>query len=234
MKRRAALLLPVLLVGWLLTGCAEPVAVPIRVAVPGALDPNRYPRLAVLPFVSAEEELDPEVRHALTQMLRLRLERMEGFIVLGEGVTRSRLRDETIGLKELESREAIQSWGSLLEASALIAGIVHYYTLLQPQQRYVDRYSYELQRYVREVETVFYRSYYLSLELIVYDAKTGEVLYRDTLTNRYDEPQSALGAVWTEVTGTEEVLYELAQQPIRTFVRRLTPHYEYEQRFLAR
>jgi TolB-like protein len=225
---------------WLLVlvsgaGCARTVVVPIRVKVAADIDTQKYPTLAVLPFADRDGRLTEEQLTPLADVLRRSLGRIPGVSVLGSGATSEGIGDRQLSVASLESPEEVAEWAQVLDVSAVVTGIVRYYTAVVPHRRYVERYSLQLQRYVTEQEDSWVRTHHLALEVAVRDGETGEILVRPPVrAASYEERQSILGDVLRAATGPGRILYDLARAPLNDFVRRITPHYEYEERYLSR
>jgi hypothetical protein len=215
-------------------GCSSTVTVPVRVKVAAELDLQKYDRVAVIPFVDKENRLNAEQLDELTELLRQNLSRIPNFNVQPALTTRELLENEALNADTLRDPEHIRNWGGVLNTPAVITGVVRYYSVTAPRQHYVERYSFQLQRYVTEVETYLARTHYLNVELTVWDSETGKVLLPFKRSRQVEETESVVGFVVREAIGTSSLLNRLIREPLRDFSRRIMPHYEYEERYLAR
>ncbi|MDA1192872.1 MAG: hypothetical protein O3A46_14455 [Candidatus Poribacteria bacterium] len=215
-------------------GCQSAVTVPIRVQVESTIDVKKYPTVAVLPFIDVDDRLDREPLNGLTDMMQQRLSHVSGMTVISQSITNDLMAGELLTEDSLIDPSQITNWGGMLGVSAVAVGTVRYYTLMQPEQRYVERYSYQLQRYVTERETALIRSFHLRIDMKLYDATTGEPLLSLSRSRRDDQAQSPLSAVVSELGGSTNMLLALAGTPIREFARRVAPHFDFEERYLAK
>jgi len=210
------------------------VIVPVRVKVAAELDVQKYNRIAVIPFVDKENRLSSEQLDELTELLRQNLVRIPNLSVQPGLTTRELLENEELNAETVHNPENIRNWGGVLNTPAVITGVVRYYSVTAPRQHYVERYSFQLQRYVTEVETYLARTHYLHIELTVWDSETGSVLLPFKRSRQVEETESVVGYIVREATGTSSLLSRLIREPLRDFSRRIMPHYEYEERVLVR
>ena len=218
----------------LLAGCSSTVTVPVRVKVAAELDLRKHDRVAVIPFVDKENRLNAEQLEELTELLRQNLSRIPNFNVQPGLTTRELLESEDLNADTLRDPDHVRNWGGALNTPAVITGIVRYYSVTAPRQHYVERYSFQLQRYVTEVETYLARTHYLNVEFTVWDSETGTALLPFKRNRQVEETESVVGYVVREAMGTSSLLNRLIREPLRDFSRRIMPHYEYEERVLAR
>ncbi|MBM3214365.1 hypothetical protein FJZ36_05570 [Candidatus Poribacteria bacterium] len=229
-SRRLAILL---CAAWAL-GCGSSVVVPMRVRVGSEVDLSRYRRIAVLPFVDQDNRLQADELDELTTMVRRSLTRTTNLPIVPASTTSAALSREELTAETLRDPEYIRSWGGMLESDAIVAGIVRYYSVASPRRQYVERYSYQQQRYVTDIETQIVRTHYVSVELAVWNAESGEVVLPFTRRRQLQQQESVVGYVVREVAGQSSVVGRLIRAPVRDFLRRVAPHYETEERYLAR
>jgi hypothetical protein len=218
----------------ILPGCQRIVAVPIRVKVASSLDLGEHTTFAVIPFVDRDSKLPPERLYELTQMLHRGLNQMRGVTVVSQSAVYDLMETEDLSVDGFEDVDNVMAWGEMLGATAVVTGVVRYYTVLESRQRPVERYSYQLQRYVSDVTTELARAHYMRLHLRIHDARDGTILVERTLRRNYHEPQSVFSMMVSEIAGSSDIVVRLAQSRIRRFVRGIAPHYELEERYLAR
>ena len=144
------------------------------------------------------------------------------------------MEGEDLSVEGLADIDSVVAWGEMLGATAVVTGVVRYYTVLESRNRPVERYSYQLQRYVSDVTTELARAHYLRLHIRIIDARDGATLVERTLRRNYREPQSVFSMMVSEIAGSSDIVVRLAQARIRRFVRGIAPHYEIEERYLAR
>lgn len=230
MSRVLAALLSLSVLG----GCSSTVPVSVRVKVGAELDLRPYDPIAVIPFVDKENRLRTEQLEELTELLRQYLSRIPHLNVQPGLTTRELLENEELNAETLRDPDQIRTLGGVLGAPAVITGIVRYYSVTAPRQHYVERYSFQLQRYITDVETYLARTHYLYVELTVWDSETGTVLMPFKRSRQVEETESVVGYVVREATGTSSLLNRLIREPLRDFSQRMMPHYEYEERYLVR
>ena len=234
MTRDVGLAIALLVLGVYGAGCQSVVVVPLRVKVESPLDLNRYSSFAVVPIVDRDGRLGTEQLYALSNMVRQRLERVEGISLLAQSETLNGLSGEDVSAECLDDPERIAEWGRMLGVSALVTGRVRYYVFNDIQTRPVEWWDFRQGRYVSEVQTYLVRSHHISLDLSARDANTGQVLAGDDYSNEWNQPQSVVGVVVRELSGSSTVLFQLAEDPIREFLGSIASSFEYEERYLLR
>lgn len=215
-------------------GCSSTVSVPVRVKVAAELDLVKYDRIAVIPFVDKENRLTREQLDELAELLRQNLSRIPNLNVQPGLTTRELLENEDLNAEKLRDPDHIRNWAGVLNTPAVVTGVVRYYSVTAPRQRYVERYSFQMQRYVTEVETYLARTHYLNVELAVRDGENGTALLPFKRIRQAEETDTVIGYVVREATGASSLLNRLIRAPFRDFSRQIMPHYEYEERILAR
>ncbi len=216
------------------TGCRRIVATPIRVRVASNLDLREHSTFAILPFVDRDGKLPPERLYELTQLLSRDVDQMRGVAAVPQSAVYDLMEGEDLSVDGLEDVDNVIAWGEMFDASVIVTGVVRYYTVLESRQRPVERYSYQLQRYVSDVTTELARAHYMRLHIRIHDARDGAILVERTLRRNYHEPQSVFSMMVTEIAGGSDIVVQLAQSRIRRFVRSIAPHYDLEERYLAR
>ncbi len=217
-----------------MAGCQRIVATPIRVRVASNLDLREHSKFAVLPFVDRDGKLPPERLYELTQLLSRDVDQMRGVTATPQSAVYDLMEGEDLSVDGLEDVDNVVAWGEMLDASVVVTGVVRYYTVLESRQRPVERYSYQLQRYVSDVTTELARAHYMRLHIRIHDARDGAILVERTLRRNYHEPQSVFSMMVSEIAGSSDIVVRLAQSRIRRFVRSIAPHYDLEERYLAR
>ena len=215
-------------------GCQSAVTVPLRVRVASPLDLTKYASFAILPMVDRDARVDSETLYALSNMLRLRIERVEGLTVLAHSETARLLEGEDISVESLDDTVRLMDWAAILDVDCVVTGVVRYYVFNEIQSRPVEWWDYRQSRYVSEIETYFVRSHRLEFDLKLRDAKTGDVIAGDRFTKSWDQPQSVVGVVVGELSGSSSTMLRLAESPIREFIRGISSRYEFEERYLLR
>jgi hypothetical protein len=215
-------------------GCQRFVATPIRVRVASNLDLREHSTFAVLPFIDRDGKLPPERLYELTQLLSRGVDQMRGVTATPQSAVYDLMEGEDLSVEGLEDVDNVIAWGEMLEAAVVVTGVVRYYTVLESRQRPVERYSYQLQRYVSDVTTELARAHYMRLHIRIRDARDGTILVERTLRRNYHEPQSVFSMMVSEIAGSSDIVVRLAQSRIRRFVRSIAPHYDLEERYLAR
>lgn len=215
-------------------GCQSTVKAPIRVRVASAIDLQKRRSFAALPFVDESGRLPGAVLEEMTEMTRERIEHSANASVVSGAVTRSLVAGEEINAREWSDPDKARAWAGLFEVDALIVAEASYETILDVQHAPVDRYSYAQQRIITEVETRIVRSHYFKLDIAVIDSESGEPIHRQSLTERYREPHNALTAIASEAFSSTETASQLGRRAVLKFIRAIAPHYEMEERTLAR
>ena len=215
-------------------GCQSTVKAPIRVRVASAIDLQRHRSFAAIPFVDESGRLPDPVLQDMTEMTRESIGRSAEASVVSGAVTRSLVAGEEINAVDWTDPDKARAWGGLFEVDALIVAEASYDTILDVQHVPVDRYSYAQQRIVSEVETRIVRSHYFKLDIAVIDSESGEPIYRQSLTERYREPHNAITAIASEAFSSSETASQLGRRAVLKFIRAIAPHYELEERTLAR
>ena len=216
------------------SGCTHFVPVPIRVKAASNLDLSEHTKFAVVPFVDRDGKLSPERLYELTQLLHRGVTQMRGVTTIPQSTVFDLMEGEDLSVEGLADIDNVVAWGEMLGATAVITGVVRYYTVLESRNRPAERYSYQLQRYVSDVTTELARAHYLRLHIRIIDARDGATLVERTLRRNYREPQSVFSMMVSEIAGSSAIVVRLAQARIRRFVRGIAPHYEIEERYLAR
>ena len=215
-------------------GCQSTVKAPIRVKVASAIDLQKHRSFAALPFVDESGRLPDAVLEEMTEMTRERIGRSADASVVSGAVTRSLMAGEELNAGDWTDPDKARAWADLFEVDALIAAQASYDTILDVQHQPVDRYSYAQQRIITEVETRIVRSHYFKLDIAVIDSESGEPIFRQSLTERYREPHNALTAIASEAFSSTETASQLGRRAVLKFIRAIAPHYEIEERTLAR
>ena len=215
-------------------GCQSDVRVRIKAPVASAIDLQRLHSFAVMPFSDERGKLPKPVLESLAETARQRLERAAGTRVLSQADTRAALRGDPPQPDAWSDPDNVREWGEMLNVDALIVGQISYDAALDVQHIPVDRYSYTQQRIVTEVETRIVRSHYLNLDIAVLDAESGEELFNRAYTEKYREPHSALSFAAAEAFHSSDAAAQLGRRAVQRFARAVTPHYELQERTLAR
>ena len=218
----------------LVAGCRSATVVPLRVRVASPLDLHKYSTFAVLPLVDRDDRLGSEVLFALSNMVRHRLEHVEGISLLGQSATFDDLEGEEITSQLLSDPEKVAVLGASLGVAAVVTGQVRYYVFNDIGTRPVQWWDYRYQRYVSDVETYLVRSHRVELDLRVVDTESGERIEGRVFVRRLQQPQSIVGVVVQEISGSSTVMLQMAEQAIGDFVRGIAPHFELEERVLVR
>jgi len=215
-------------------GCYGTETIKIKVRVNSKVDMRKYSTIAVMDFINSRNDSPGDQGRTLARMVRKQLKNSKEFIILDERSMYMML-DEEIDKDKIEDPNALVSICNQMGVDALIVGTFDFYRLNQPTPYIVESYSPSTGRYRPETRTYIQRVYRFSLHAKVVDGTTGETIF-DHIPPLEERPEfrSAWGLSLSESGSDSTSLRSIAARPVRAFVLSLIPHYEYEQRILAR
>ncbi len=221
----------------LFTGC-HTTRVSIQVKVPSEIDVDKYNQLAILPFVDrahpGKKNDTSNLGIELASVFRRSLNRPHKFEILDTRNTDILLAGEQMDLETLKDTEKLAFLGSELAVDAFITGTYRFSSVSEPRRMYYDRYSASLQRYVTDSVIYYQKSYKLSVEVLVIDADTGDIVWRHPYQSKAWEAHSIASFLISEAVQSNSVFGNLAAQVAASFTRHVAPHYETSQRILVR
>jgi len=218
----------------LFLGCYGGESVKIKVLMDSKIDMQKYRTIAVMDFIDTRDNSVTDQGTILARMVRKQLRRSKEFQVLDEKDI-DLVLDEEIDKDRIEEPEFLISISDQLEADALIVGTFDFYQMDQPVSYMVERYSPKTRRYNPETRTYVQRVNRLALHIKVVNGSTGKTILDYTPASR-DVPE--LRSIWGQALSgsgsSPATLRGIAAGPLTAFVLNLVPHYQHEQRKLAR
>ena len=229
-------------------GCGQKmleIGVPVK--VDSEIDIDRYQKLAVLPFVQGElyakssnglldnnaslENMGPEI----ALMLRHRLSRHRAFEVVDSQETAEMIAGENLpgNVFEVEGQKQIAQIGEYLESSAVITGSFRFFTTSEPRRHYRERYSPGLQRYVSDYQDYLQKNYILVLRVVLVDVDSQKIIWDDIYRATASEAHSLGTLIVSQIASSDSTFRRLAKQSISQFIKKIAPHYEREDRYIA-
>ncbi len=215
-------------------GCSHTTKVLINVKMQSEIDIDKYANFAVLPFINRKAEKKNELGRSIAFLFRRYLGKSGKFQVLDTKNTNALLEGEEINLDTLRDTNKLIDLGGELGVDALIFGSYKFYNTSEPRRLYYDRYSTNLQRYVTDTVTYFHKTHVLSLNISIVDANTGNIVWRDTLKYTAEEDHNLGTLLISGLSGGNSIMKQLASQAASELARKIAPHYETEERVLAR
>ena len=231
------------------TGCGQRVieiGVPIR--VDSEIDIDRYQQLAVLPFNQSKLRSNSgaglldnnaaleNMGHEIALMLRHRLNRRRAFEVIDSQETAKMLAGENFSgsIFEVEVQEKVAQIGEYLGVSAVITGSFRFFTTSEPRRYYRERYSPGLQRYISDHQDYLQKNYILVLRVVVVDVESQKIVWDDTYRAVASEAHSLGTLIMSQIASSDSTFRRLTKQSISLFIKKIAPHYEREDRYIAR
>jgi len=216
-------------------GCYKTEVVKIKVIVDSKVDMRKYKDIAVMDLIDIRENAITTQSAVLARMIRKQLEKSKEFHVLNEKSTYLRLEEE-INKEKIADPDALIRICSQLGADALIVGTFDFYQMNQSTPYIIERYSSSTGQYRPETRTYIQGIYRLSFNVKIVDGTTGKTIFSYTPPV---EERPKVGGAWglplPDIGKADPaVLRIMASRPLSSFVLSLVPHYEYEQRMLAR
>lgn len=223
--------------------CSSVTEVKIKVKKHSVIDVDKYKKIAVLPFVadsgltqkdSNEENSDDDKSKKIAFFLRRILSKNKEVNVMDTIKTNSIIAGESIDKALLEDQGRLSDIGGELNVNAVITGKYKFYSASEPRTVPVERYSMQLQRYIRDTITYFHKSYVLSLQVILVDANTGKTVLDEKYEPSVSEAHNIGTLIISEAFQQEDRIFEkLVNEAVLNFAKRIAPHYELEKRWLV-
>jgi hypothetical protein len=222
-------------------GCGRSVTrVPIQIQVESTVDVTKYSGFAVLPFIEEQHsdhrriEVAEETGQEIASLMRIGLGRHQNLGVVSTQETMRMLTGEAVDDNLLSDVDGLVHLGQYFEADAVIAGSYTFFSMSEPRPYYGERYSRTLQRYVTDYQYYLEKVYILSLRIVIAAVDAREIIRDDRYERRAVQAHTASSFLVSEVTPHAGILKSLAKQAISEFTRQIAPHYEIEERFLAK
>ena len=240
MQHAKRAILRILLVSITLCGCsttATRVSIPVKIQ--SEIDISRYSNFAVLPFVSEkhtekDENLPTEVGEDIAAILRRGLARQQHFEVVSTQETARLLTGETIAEEWLSDTEHLSKLGRYFDVKGIIVGSFRFYSDSRPRRYYGERYSIQRQRYVMDYQDYMQKTYLLSLRVLIIDVETEQVIWDEAYRRSTAEAHTIGSFIFSQVGPQENTIRELGRRAVSEFTRRISPHYEREDRYLVK
>jgi len=222
-----------------LCGCstaATRVSIPVKVQ--SEIDISRYSNFAVLPFVSEkhaerDEKLPAEIGEEIAAILRRGLARQQYFEVVSTQETQRLLTGNTVDEEWLADTEHLSELGRYFEVKGIIVGSFRFYSDSRPRRYYGERYSIQRQRYVMDYQDYMQKTYLLSLRVLIIDVETEQVIWDEAYRRSTAEAHTIGSFIFSQVGPQENTIRELGRRAVSEFTRRISPHYEREDRYLV-
>ncbi len=222
-----------------LCGCgraATRVSIPVKVQ--SEIDINRYSNFAVLPFArekrsSRDEAMPQRVGEEIASILRRGLARQKHFDVVSTQETSRILTGETVAEEWLTDIEHLSELGSYFDVKAVIVGNYRFDTDSRPRRYYGERYSIQRQRYVMNYQDYMQKTYFLTLRVLIIDVENEQVIWDESYRRSTAEAHTLGSFIFSQAGPQENTLRELSRRAIAEFTRRISPHYEREDRYLV-
>lgn len=240
MQNAKSAIIGIFLVAITLCGCSTAVTrVSIPVKVQSEIDISRYSNFAVLPFVSEkhaerDENLPTEVGEEIAAVLRRGLARQQHFEVVSTQETARLLTGETVDEEWLSDTERLSELGRYFEVKGIIVGSFRFYSDSRPRRYYGERYSIQRQRYVMDYQDYMQKTYLLLLRVLIIDVETEQVIWDEAYRRSTAEAHTIGSFIFSQVGPQENTIRELGRRSISEFTRRISPHYEREDRYLVK
>jgi hypothetical protein len=226
---------------WLLAGCGSSVTrAPIKVQVQSAIDINDYSNFAVLPFAESKHsdtrqiKVSEEIGEEISALTRIGLGRYQNINVTSTQETMRMLTGEEIDEDTISDVDWLVRFGRYFEADAVITGTYSFFVMSEPRRYYGERYDSRLQRYVTDYQDYLQKTYILSLRIKMINVETETVIWDEEYQRSAVEAHSLGSFLVSQAMPYESVLKNLSKQAIAEFTRKVSPHYEVEERFLVR
>ena len=220
-------------------GCGRTVTrVSIPVKVQSEIDVSRYSAFAVLPFVqsarvSRDEVLPQRIGEEIASILRRGLARQKHFEVVSTQETTRLLTGETVAEDWLTDIEHLSQLGKYFDVKAVITGNYRFDTDSRPRRYYGERYSVQRQRYVMNYQDYMQKTYFLTLRVLIIDVGTEKVIWDESYRRGTAEAHTLGSFIFSQAGPQENTLRELSRRALAEFTRRISPHYEREDRYLV-
>jgi len=221
--------------------CSNIIEVDIKVKTHSDIDINKYKKIAVLPFVSEENSVNKEKSDSeddkgekIAFFLRRAFFKNKDITVRDTVKTNSIIDGELIDKSLLQDSKKLANIGGELDVNAVITGRYRFYNISEPRRMPVERYSTELHRYITDTITYFHKTYTLSLNIILVDTDTGEIVLDKNYKQSASESHNFGTLVINEAFQDDRIFENLAQKAVLEFAKRIAPHYELEKRLLVK
>ena len=241
-KRETSLYIPTLIAtACLLVGCGgSATRVPIKVQVQAAIDLNEYSNFAVIPFVELKGSDAGQIRapeeagEELASLMRIGLGRQQNVDVVSTQETTRMLTGEALDEKTVMDEAWLSRLGRYFDADAVISGAYSFLVLTEPRHYLTERYDTYQQRYITEYQNYLQRTYMLTLKIKVVNVETQSVIWDETYQRKAVDAHSLGSFLVAQATPQDSILKNLSRQAIGEFTRKVSPHYEVEERFLVK
>ncbi len=239
----------VILVAIVFCGCSSAVTrISIPVKVQSEIDIARYSNFVVLPFVNAEQgdkpsELGEDIAAILRRGLRRNVQVTDkenvhpyNFDVVSTQETARMLTREVVTKEWLSDTERLRQLGRYFEVKGLIIGTYKFDSDSRPRRYYGERYSARRQRYVMSYQDYMQKTYFLTLRILIIDVESEDaasVVVWDEAYRRSTAEAHTLGSfIFSQAGPQANTAKELSRRAVAEFTRRISPHYEREDRYL--
>ena len=240
MQNTKSAIIGILLGAITLCGCsARATRVSIPVKVQSEIDISRYSNFAVLPFVSEkhaerDENLPTEVGEEIASILRRGLAREQHFEVVSTQETARLLTGDTVAEEWLSDMEHLSELGRYFEVKGIIVGSFRFYSDSRPRRYYGERYSVQRQRYMMDYQDYMQKTYLLSLRVLIIDVETEQIIWDEAYRRSTAEAHTIGSFLFSQVGPQENTIRELGKRAVLEFTRKISPHYEREDRYLVK
>ncbi len=232
-------------------GCSPAVTrVSIPVKVQSEIDITRYSNFAVLPFVDDHQEAaSSQLGEDIAAILRRGLKRnfqvsdkagshLHHFDVVSTQETARLLTGEKVTKEWLSDTERLRELGRYFEVKAIIIGTYKFDSDSRPRRYYGERYSVQRQRYVLNYQDYMQKTYFLTLRILIIDVETDKaealVVWDEAYRGSTAEAHTLGSFIFSQAGPQENTARELSRRAIAEFTRRISPHYEREDRYLLK